>query len=484
MSTPQAVDTSPSDRVPIERFPDPPPTVLVVDDEPVLVSALQRLLGRAGAKVIGLPNGLEVMRVIEEEEIEVALLDIKMPHISGLELLPAIKQAAPEVEVIMMTANATVASAVQAVKNGAYDYLQKPFPNIDEVVAVVRRALERGRLARRNRELEDVLESRDTFEGLVGQSEGIRKVFDLIETVAYSSSTVLLRGESGTGKELVARALHARSSRADKPFIAINCTAMPETLLESELFGHEKGSFTGAIGRKAGRFELADGGTLFLDEIGEIPPQTQVKLLRVLQERSFERVGGTQTLSVDVRVLAATNRDLEEMVAAGRYRDDLYYRLNVVTIHAPALRDRRADIPLLWEHFVRKYQEIEGKEQVSTDPEVLLCLFAYDWPGNVRELENVAEHAVVMGRGARLTRDNLPARISGQDPSKDPLAIRVPGMTMAEIERAAILRTFEAMEHSTRRTAEALGISVRKIQYRLKEYRAQGFLTGSAESEA
>ncbi|MDF1561797.1 MAG: sigma-54 dependent transcriptional regulator [Deltaproteobacteria bacterium] len=451
--------------------------VLVVEDEANARSALVSLLTADGFEALGVESAEEALEAIESFPAEVFLIDVKLPGMSGLDLIPRIKARVPESLCIVTTAFSSVESAVEAMRRGAEDYLVKPL-NPDELELKIERELRNRSVAIEAKRLREQITAREGIPGMVGASVEMKEVYRLISRAAPSRASVLITGESGTGKELIARALHSLSPRTNGPFIAVNCAALPDTLLESELFGHEKGSFTGAIGRKAGRFELADGGTLFLDEIGEMPPQTQVKLLRVLQERTFERVGGTQTISVNVRVIAATNRDLEVMVTEGRYRDDLYYRLNVVTIHAPALRERRADIPILWEHFIRKYQELEGKENVSTDPEVLLCLFAYDWPGNVRELENVAEHAVVMGRGEHLTRENLPPRIGGGDPAKDPLAIRVPGMTMAEVERAAILRTFEAMDHSTRRTADALGISVRKIQYRLKEYRAEGFLAG------
>jgi len=392
---------------------------MVVDDEAVLVDALERLLSRAGARVIGLPNGLEALRVIEEEQVEVALLDIKMPHISGLELLSAIKQQAPSVEVIMMTAHATVTTAVQAVKDGAYDYLQKPFPDIDEVIAVVGRAIERGRLARRNRELEQVLEGRDTFEGLVGQSKGIRKVYEMVESVAYSSSTVLIRGESGTGKELVAKALHNRSPRSPRPFIAINCTAVPETLLESELFGHVKGAFTGAANHKVGLFEAADGGTLMLDEIGDLPGTIQAKILRVLQDGEIRRVGSTESKKVDVRIVAATNVDLEEAQRAGRFREDLYYRLNVIPILVPPLRERSEDIPLLSHHFLRRVATRENKRIKGFTRGAMEALAGHRWIGNVRELENVVERSVVLCRDEVIGIEHLPdhfAKSDGIDP--------------------------------------------------------------------
>ena len=449
--------------------------MLVVEDEANARTALVGLLEGDGYLVRAAESAESAEALLSGFSPDLCLIDIKLPGKSGLDLLPVIKERIPEAVSIVMTAFSSVESAVDAMRRGAEDYLIKPL-NPDELELVLERELRHRSVALEAKRLREQVTARDGVPGMIGASAEMQEIYRLIARAAPSRASVLITGESGTGKELVARALHSLSPRKSGPFIAVNCAALPETLLESELFGHEKGSFTGAVARKMGRFELAHGGTLFLDEIGEIPPQTQVKLLRVLQDKSFERVGGTQTLQVDVRVLAATNKDLAQLVADNQYRDDLYYRLNVVSIHAPALRQRRTDIPLLWEHFIRKYGELEGKQKLATDPEVMLALFAYDWPGNVRELENVAEHAVVMCRGERVTREHLPARFAGGGSSSDPMAIRVPGMSMREIERAVILRTYELMNKSTHRTAEALGLSVRKIQYRLKEYRGEGFI--------
>ena len=298
----------------------------------------------------------------------------------------------------------------------------------------------------------------------------------LIRRTAPSRASVLITGESGTGKEMIAGALHRLSPRSNGPFVAVNCAALPESLLESELFGHERGAFTGATVRKEGRFELAHGGSLFLDEIGEIAPSTQVKLLRVLQEREFERVGGTKTLSVDVRVIAATNSDLRRLVAQGGYRGDLFYRLNVLNIQAPPLRFRRRDIPVLWNHLLDQLVDAESRPRLTTGTEVMAVLLAYDWPGNVRELRNAAEYAAVMARADTVGVEHLPPYLVGGFDERDPLAIRVPGMTLADLERAAILRTYEAMGHNAHRTAAMLGISIRKIRYRLKQYREMGLL--------
>src|SRR6267142_1281874 len=320
------------------------------------------------------------------------------------------------------------------------------------------------------RRLRERVRERYRLEGLVGEAPELQAVYEVVKQAATTKATVLVLGESGTGKELIAQALHELSPRKDKPFVKVACAALSETLLESELFGHERGSFTGAVGRKEGRFELADSGTLFLDEIGEISPTVQVKLLRALQTREFERVGGTQTLKVDVRVVAATNKDLAAEVKAGHFREDLYYRLNVVAVTLPPLRRRRGDIPALAAHFIEKYGEAHGKKIKGLTPGTLNALLGHDWPGNVRELENAIERAVVLCKATELTADALPSTLRGPRPAQRDGAGLIPGATLAEIEREAILRTLELLGGSTSRAAEMLGISVRKIQYRLKEY--------------
>ena len=336
--------------------------VLVVDDDKIVLRAVTEILQREGYYVVAIDDAVEGLAAARDPSIDVAILDIRMPHLSGMDLLKAIKQARPEVEVIMMTAFATVETAVEAVKAGAYDYLTKPFSNIDEVSLTVAKAAERKALKDRTRVLEEQLTAKGQFEDLIGQSNQMRAVFKLVETVSYSSATVLIQGESGTGKELVARAIHYRSPRKDKPFVAVNCSALTDTLLESELFGHVKGSFTGATANKKGLFEAADGGTIFLDEIGDVPPATQVRLLRVLQEGEVKRVGANETTKVDVRVIAASNVDLARAKEQGKFREDLFYRLNVITVTLPPLRDRPEDVPLLAQHFLRMYQAEDGQE--------------------------------------------------------------------------------------------------------------------------
>jgi two-component system response regulator HydG len=390
--------------------------VLVVDDEPTLLRALESLLQRKRYDVVALDSPIVATQKLAQEDFDVALLDVKMPELSGLELLTAVKHRRPEVEVIMMTGHATVETALAAVKAGAYDYLTKPFDDVEQVARAVAKAAERKQLFDRNRRLERELREKEgaAGDGIVGTSGAIRDVTRMVEAVAYSAATVLINGESGTGKELVARALHARSPRRSQPFVALNCGALTETLLESELFGHVKGAFTGAQRDQKGLFDAADGGTIFLDEIGDIPPATQVRLLRVLQEGEIKRVGAADSVRVDVRVIAATHRDLPKLVKAGRFREDLFYRLNVIAIPLPSLRDRIEDVPLLAHHFLRRYAERLAKKVKTLSPEAVELLCGYRWPGNVRELENAIERAVVLSRGDAITPTDLPPAITGR----------------------------------------------------------------------
>jgi len=393
-----------------------PVRVLVVDDEPTLLRALEALLRKKGYDVVGLDSPIMATQKLAAEDFDVALLDIKMPLLSGLELLNAVKHRRPEVEVIMMTGHATVETALQAVKSGAYDYLTKPFDDVEIVARAVAKAAERKALWDRNKQLENQLRERDGLppDGLVGASPPIREVQRMIDAVAYSAATVLVTGESGTGKELVARALPARSPRRAHPFVALNCGALTETLLESELFGHVKGAFTGAQRDQKGLFDAADGGTIFLDEIGDIPLSTQVRLLRVLQEGEIKRVGAADSVKVDVRVIAATHRDLPKLVKAGRFREDLFYRLNVINVPLPSLRERAEDIPLLAHHFLRRYADRLAKRVKTLTPEAVELLCGYRWPGNVRELENAIERAVVLCRADSITPVDLPPAVTGR----------------------------------------------------------------------
>ena len=446
--------------------------ILIVDDEQNAREALKTILTEEGYEVAEAADGEVGLTVLAEFRPEAVLCDVRMPKVDGLTLLTRAKEDGHECVFIMMTAFASIETAVQAMKAGAEDYITKPL-DVSAVLARLEKALEKSRLVKENQVLRERIREKYQFASIVGDSAELQAVFDVVKRAAPTRATVLILGESGTGKELIAQAIHEESPRAEKPFVKVNCAALSETLLESELFGHEKGSFTGAVGRREGRFELADGGTLFLDEIGDITPALQVKLLRVLQQREFERVGGTPTLKVDVRVVAATNKDLASEVKAARFREDLFYRLNVVTVTLPPLRKRKSDVPQLVAHFIEKYNELHGKVVKGLAPGTLNALLSYDWPGNVRELGNVVERAVVLARGSELTSDDLPPTLRGPRPRDRSPESLIPGATLYEIEREAILRTLEMVDGSTSRAADILGISVRKIQYRLKEYAQQ-----------
>ncbi len=394
---------SPSAPAPATRKP----RVLIIDDEEGVLRTLSALLVRAGFDVQTSADALEGLTAAKEPDVDVALVDINLPNISGMELLRELKTRKHPIEVIMITGAATIPSALEAVRLGAYDYLTKPFLDMEPVISSVRRAADRKQLIARNRELEQLVSAQPN-QDFIGQSAKMREVFGLVEQVSYSSSTVLIQGESGTGKELVARSIHRRSQRAAKPFVAINCAAMTETLLESELFGHVKGAFTGAAGSKKGLIEAANGGTLFLDEIGDMPQVTQVKLLRVLQEGEVRPVGSTDTLKVDVRVIAATNVNLAKAMQEGKFREDLFYRLNVINVALPALRERPTDVPLLAQYFLRQYSKKLGKHIDRISDDALEALVSNRWPGNVRELENVIERATVLARGKEITVSDLP----------------------------------------------------------------------------
>ncbi len=445
------------------------PRILIVDDEQNARDALKTILSEEGFEVAEAGDGEAGLALLAEFQPHAVLCDVRMPKMDGLTLLARAKAEGHPALFLMMTAFGSIETAVQAMKSGAEDYITKPL-DISAVLARLEKALEKAQLVKENQSLRERIREKYKFSSIVGDSPELQAVFDVIKRAAPTRATVLVLGESGTGKELIAQATHEESPRASKPFVKVNCAALSESLLESELFGHEKGSFTGAVGRREGRFELADGGTLFLDEIGDITPGLQVKLLRVLQQREFERVGGTATVKVDVRVVAATNKDLAAEVKAGRFREDLYYRLNVVTVTLPPLRRRKSDVPQLVTFFIEKYNELHGKTVTGLAPGTLNALLSYDWPGNVRELGNVIERAVVLARGNELTSDDLPPTMRGPRPGVRPSESLIPGASLYDIEREAILRTLEMVEGSTSRAADILGISVRKVQYRLKEY--------------
>jgi DNA-binding NtrC family response regulator len=444
---------------------EPRGRLLIVDDEANARTALAELLRDEGYSVETAADGFKALPKLDDFGPDILITDLKMPGLDGLELMQKGKERDPSLCVIMMTAFGAVDTAVAAMRAGAADYLTKPL-NIEQLVLVVGRELERRRLRAETGELRRRLAERHSVGSLVGSSPAMQRVCETILQIAPSRATVLITGESGTGKELVAAAIHQHSPRAGRPFVKLHCAALAESLLESELFGHERGAFTGAVARREGRFQQADGGTLFLDEIGEISPAIQIKLLRFLQEHTFERVGGNQTIKVDVRVVAATNRDLLKLAKEGRFREDLYYRLNVVAIETPTLRSRPTDIPLVAHHFLRRFATENGKEIHGFTDDALTRLSAHPWPGNVRELENAIERAVVVCRGDLIRAEDL-ALPGTTASSEGPV---VPGATLADLERYAILRTLEHTGGSTSRAAEILGISPRKIQYKLHEY--------------
>jgi two-component system NtrC family response regulator len=454
-------------------------TILVVDDEANYLTVMQALLEEAGYEVLTALSGAEALKAAAQSDLDVVLTDMKMPKMSGIELLDEIKRLYPDIPVIIMTAYGTVEKAVEAMKKGAFDYILKPFKN-EEILVTIAKALEHRHLLLKNRLLSQDLERKYGLPNIVGESRAIQEILALVRRVAGSKATVLISGESGTGKELVARAIHQLSPRAGKTFISVNCAALTETLLESELFGHERGAFTHAVAMRKGRFELADGGTLFLDEVAEMSPALQVKLLRVLQEMEFERVGGTRTIKVDVRVVAATNKDLKEEVEAGRFREDLYYRLNVVHLHIPPLRQRPEDIPLLAVHFLKKYASENVRGEVRLSPEAMKLLMQYAWPGNVRELENVMERAVILCGDNVITPNDLPGELAAGRESKEvdidlfiPLTKPLPE-ALEQIEEQMIRRALEASGQVQVRAAEMLGITKSLLQYKLKKYHLTG----------
>jgi len=439
--------------------------ILVADDEANARNGLAAFLRGEGFVVDLAEDGPSALARLEETAPDVLLTDLHMPGMDGIALLERAREAMPELAVMLITAFADVDTAVRAMQKGAEHYLTKPV-QLDELLVVVERAIERRRLAQETVELRARLKERLSFGNIIGSSPAMQAVFDVIEQVAPTKASVLITGESGTGKELVAQAIHQNGPRSRAPFVKLHCAALAETILESELFGHEKGAFTGAVGRREGRFKQADGGTLFLDEIGEISGTIQVKLLRFLQERTFERVGGNETVKVDVRIVAATNRDLEADVAAGKFREDLFYRLNVVNVEMPPLRARPSDLLPLATHFLAHFAKENGKTIEGFAEDAIERIGAYRWPGNVRELENVMERAVVLCDGTTVTAKHLPAGVGASART----GVRIPGSTMEEIERHAILSTLEACGGRTAQAAQMLDISIRKIQYKVNEY--------------
>lgn len=444
--------------------------ILVVDDEPAQREMISGFLRKQGFAVIAADSAERALELFRQNAFDLILTDQKMAEMSGLELMQAVHAINPETPVILITAFGTIEAAVAALKKGAIDYLSKPL-NLDELLHRIRLVSDRYRILTENRELREALGERHRIEGIIGESGPMLEVLSLVRRVAPSEATVLIRGESGTGKELIAKAIHFGSARARGPLVKVNCAALPETLLESELFGHEKGAFTGAVASRQGRFEMANGGTIFLDEIGDLPLHLQAKLLRVLQEREFEKVGSSHPVKVNVRVLAASHRPLEALIKAGELREDLYYRLNVVTILLPPLRERRSDLSLLIDHFVRRFAAKNGKTISGLSPEGRDTLLRYDYPGNVRELENIIERAVVLTRDDVIGRGDLPITVQDLEVIDDDDDDE-PNLTIAveRVERRMIRKALARFEGVQTRAAEQLGISERALRYKLTKY--------------
>jgi DNA-binding NtrC family response regulator len=441
--------------------------ILVVDDEEQMRDLLVKVLERKGYQVSVCGNGVDALAFLEREPADLVVTDVRMPGLSGMEALRAIKELNPDIVVIIMTAFGSIDQAVQAVKEGAYDYINKPF-KIDEMLLTIEKALDERRLRHEVSTLRQELRTRYHFENLIGKSRAMQEIFGLIEQVAGSRSTVMVYGKSGTGKELVAKAIHYNSPRSTRAFVAVNCAAIPAELLESELFGHEKGSFTGAIATKIGKFELATGGSLFLDEVGSMRLDLQAKILRALQEREVERVGGTRTIKIDVRVIAATNRDLKKAVEEGTFREDLYYRLNVVPITLPDLKDRQEDIPLLANHFVQKFAQESNPAIREISKEAMAVLMSHAWPGNVRELENVIERAVTLGHGPAVLSTDLPTHLAGgANPLERALTREA---TLEDLERDYIAMILQRTKGHQIRAATILGIDRRTLYRKIRRY--------------
>ena len=450
--------------------------ILVADDEQSMREFLDIMLKKEGYKVSLASNGEEVVKLIDNDLFDLVLLDIRMPKLDGLSALKRIKAIAPETIVIMITAYASADTAIKAMKEGAYDYITKPF-KVEEIKLIIKNALEKKNLQKENILLKQVVRDRYHFGNIIGQSPKMMVLYDLLEKVSPTKTNILIAGESGTGKELVAKAIHYNSPRKEKPFVTLNCGAIPESLIESELFGHMKGAFTDAIATRKGLFEVADEGTIFLDEISELPLLMQVKLLRVLQDKEFKRVGGTEDIRVDVRIISATNKDLEEAVKEKRFREDLFYRLNVIQIKLPPLRDRKEDVQILASHFLKKYAEELNKNILKISPEALQILLDYGYPGNVRELQNIIERAVALESHQELTAHNLSSYLNEQSlMRKGPIDIDIPNegvdleKMVEDLERTLLLKALDKTKGIKKKAAELLHINFRSMRYRLEKY--------------
>jgi len=439
------------------------PKILIADDEAIVRESLHDWLSDAGYQVFTAENGPQAVEIIEKEEPGIVIADLVMPGMDGIELMKRAKESLPHIQVIIITAYGSIPTAIAAIKEGAYDYIEKPFCP-ERVESLLQRLVEHQGLIEENLSLRQRLEERYRFENIIAKSPKMQQVIEVIKIVARSNATVLITGQSGTGKELVARAIHSQSQRGDKPFVAVSCAALPESLLESELFGHEKGSFTGAYAQKKGKFEFANRGTLFLDEIGEISGNIQVHLLRVLEEKALTRVGGNEEIKVDVRIISATNKDLKKAVASGEFREDLYYRLNVVSIELPPLRERREDIPLLADHFLNKFALENEKEVAGFSPEAMEFLLRYDWPGNVRELENAIERAVILAKGSLIEVADLPHQ--GLSLTRSASL----GKSLREMEKDHILNVLSETEGNYSKAARILGIARMTLYNKVRDY--------------
>lgn len=454
--------------------------ILIIDDEKNIREGLGAALEMDGYTIFLAADGKQGLEILERGDTDLVITDLKMPEVSGEEILAKVTGETPGIPVIVLTGHGTIDSAVDAMRKGAYDFLTKPV-NLDRLSLLVKRALERREISLQNSVYRKEIEGKTTFENMIGKSHEIQKVFDLVKKVAPSKASVLITGESGVGKEMIANALHNLSPRKDKPFIKVHCAALSDSLLESELFGHEKGAFTGAIAMKRGRFELAHEGTIFLDEIGEISQNVQVKLLRVIQERKFERVGGEETLDVDVRIIAATNRNLEEEIKKGNFREDLYYRLNVVNINVPPLRERKDDIPIMVNNFIRKFSKENNKNITTVDTKAKNALYSYDWPGNIRELRNCIEGAVVIAEGNTLRLEDLPPAVRK---SQENSSISIPaGTDMDTAEKIIIRETLLFCQGNKSKTAQVLGIGRKTLHRKLMEMNLVSEDTGEEEEE-
>ena len=446
--------------------------ILVVDDEKGQRDILKAILVKQGYEISTSSNGMEALRLFKETPFDVVLTDLKMPGLDGIELLRNILKEKSPVSVVLMTAHGTINSAVEAMKLGAFDYLVKPF-EMDELLVVVKKALEKTNLLKENTLLRQQLEERFRIDGIVGKSGMMQEIFRILKKVCASNSTVIVYGESGTGKELVAKAIHYNSPRRDNLFMAVNCAAIPETLLESELFGYEKGAFTGAHTRKIGLFETANGGTLFLDEIAELPIALQAKLLRVLQEREIRRLGGKDNIKIDVRIIAATNKRLEEEVKRGSFREDLFYRLNVIALKLPALRERAEDIPELIDHFIEKHSKTHNKKIATISKDAMALLINYPWPGNVRQLESAIERAILLADdGAAIDANLLPHEVVNQVYQTSRIAFEIPsqGISFEELEKELIIKAMEKTGWVIAKAAQLLGMSYKTLQYRINKF--------------